>query len=108
MFYYTNNIDILIQSSLGFFLNIKTIWTHHHSRHSVKNMNRARKKQLLVLTGGLLTVVCGSLVGIGLILSWYPPYSSLADFLKFVFHPITLLFFVGMVLLYRGLSLRDE
>ncbi|HEX4343625.1 MAG TPA: hypothetical protein VH255_09550 [Verrucomicrobiae bacterium] len=70
-------------------------------------MNWGRKKQLFVLTGGLLVVVCGSLVMIGLILSWYPPYHSLADFLKFVFHPVTLLLFLGMWLLYRGLSLRN-
>jgi hypothetical protein len=72
------------------------------------NTNRARKKQLLLLIGGLLVVVCGSLVSIGLVLSWHPPYHSLTDFLEFVLHPITLLLFVGVWLLCWGLSLRNE
>jgi len=54
-----------------------------------------------------MSVVCGTLVVIGLILSWYPPYHSLSAFLKFVFHPITLLFFVGLWLLYKGLVTCD-
>jgi hypothetical protein len=69
-------------------------------------MNRAKKKLLCAVAGAFLYVVCGTLVGIGLILSWYPPWHDPATFLKFVFHPTTLLFFVGAWLLFRGLLFR--
>ena len=67
----------------------------------------AKKKLLYVVAGGILCVVCGSLVVFGLILSWYPPWHDLPTFLKFVFHPITLLFLVGAWLLFSGLFKRD-
>jgi len=67
----------------------------------------AKKGLVLIIAGFLLSVVCGTLVGIGLILSWYPPYRSFSAFLKFVFHPITLLFFVGMWLIYKGVFMLD-
>ena len=54
-----------------------------------------------LLAGALLTAGCGVLVFMGLVLSWYPPYHDMAHFLKFLLHPTTLLFLLGVGLLGR-------
>ena len=73
-------------------------------------MNPAKKNLLWMLAGGVLLVVCGTLVVIGLLLSWYPPWHDATTLLKFVFHPTTLLFFAGAGLFFWGLfkTARDS
>ena len=64
--------------------------------------NKSNWRLACVLAGVVLSAVCGSSVVIGLIVSGIPNH-SFAQFLKFVCHPITLLFFVGLGLAARGL-----
>jgi hypothetical protein len=69
--------------------------------------NGAKKWLVFVMAGFLLSAVCGTLVMFGFILSWTGPFHSWPVFLKFALHPTTLLFFVGIWLIYRGVSMRD-
>lgn len=72
---------------------------------SQRHLSRKRAAHLLI--GALLTAGCGLLVFMGLILSWYPPWHDVEHFVKFVSHPITLLFLLGIGLFVRGIFMRD-
>jgi len=71
-------------------------------------MTTKRKRLAFLVPGGLLFLVCGSLVWLGYLSSWGLAYAGPTDVLKFVFHPTTLLFLFSIWLLYKGLSIRDE
>jgi hypothetical protein len=72
------------------------------------NPKLMRKRLTLIITGGLLVIICGSLIVVSLVISWYPPWYSLKFFLSFVFHPTTLLLLFGAWLLFKGLSIPKE
>ena len=66
-----------------------------------------RKRLAYLLIGGALTAGCGLLVFMGMVLSWRSPWHDGEYFLRFVLHPITLLFLLGLGLLGRGIFMRE-
>ena len=68
----------------------------------------SKKKLVCTLVGSLLFSVCGLFILLSLVISWYPPWHDSTTFLKFIFHPTTMLFFVGALLLFRGLLKREQ
>jgi hypothetical protein len=76
------------------------------SRHMT--VKPSKKKLACILIGSFLFSVCGLFIMLSLIISWYPPWYDSTTFLKFIFHPTTLLLFVGAWLLFRGLWTREQ
>jgi hypothetical protein len=70
--------------------------------------HKKRKRLAFVLCGAFLFVICGLLVWMGYLFSRGLAYASPTDYLKFIFHPTTLLFFLSFWLLYRGITMRDQ
>lgn len=68
-----------------------------------RRVKASRKKLVCTLIGSFLFSVCGLFIILSLLISWYPPWHDFATFVKFIFHPTTLLFVVGAGLLVRGL-----
>jgi hypothetical protein len=66
-----------------------------------------KRRLAYLISGAFLFVVSGLLVWAGYLFSWGLAYASPTDYLKFVFHPATLLFLFSFWLLYRGISMRD-
>lgn len=71
-------------------------------------MTTKRKRLAYILSGAFLFVVCGSLVWLGYLFSWGLAFAGPGDYLKFLFHPVTLLFLFSFWLLYKGFSIRNE
>lgn len=71
-------------------------------------MSIKRKQLVYVLSGAFLFVVCGLLVWMGYLLSWGLAFARPIDYVKFLFHPVTLLFLFSFWLLFRGFTMRDD
>jgi membrane protein DedA with SNARE-associated domain len=63
---------------------------------------------LYLIIGGLLFLICGSLIWVGYLCSWGFFGFETKDYLKLLIHPVTLLFVFSIWLIYKGLVLWDR
>jgi hypothetical protein len=66
------------------------------------------KRTILIVVGGLLVVACSALIGMTLVLAWFPFYKSFAGIMEFIFHPVPLSLCLGLGLLFWGLSIPKK
>jgi hypothetical protein len=65
---------------------------------------KTAKKRGFIIAGSLLAISSGGFLVFGSVLSWAPPWADFNVFVTFILHPITWLFFLGLWLLYTGLT----
>ena len=67
-----------------------------------------RKMFVYLIMGGSLFLISGSLIWLAYLCSWGFFDFTRKDYLKLLFHPVTLLFVLSIWLIYKGLVLWDR